>query len=81
MVEIDCEKSMKLETYRRKWLSPNEVCIGVAVSVKIICAGFITVSVKTLLHYRAEGLLQYRAFLLHYRVLITLSGVYYIIGW
>ena len=45
------------------------------------CAGFITVSVKKLLHYRAGGLLQYRAFLLHYRAVITLSGVfYYIIG-
>ena len=77
------------------WLSPNEVCIGVAVSVKNICAGFITVSVKKLLHYRAGGLLQYRAvllhyravitlsgvFLLHYRARITVSGVYYIIGW
>ena len=63
------------------WLSPNEVCIGVAVSVKNICAGFITVSVKKLLHYRAGGLLQYRAVLLHYRAVITLSGVfYYIIG-
>ena len=61
--------------------SPNEDCIGVAVSVKNICAGFITVSVKKLLHYRAGCLLQYRAFLLHYRAVITLSGVfYYIIG-
>ncbi len=34
-----------------------------------------------MLHYRAGGLLQYRAFLLHYRAVITLSGVfYYIIG-
>ena len=59
--------------------SPNEVCIGVAVSVKhrpSICAGFITVSVKKLLHYRAGGLLQYRAVLLHYRAVITLSGVF-----
>ena len=71
------------------------MCIGVAVSVKNICAGFITVSVKKLLHYRAGGLLQGRAvllhyravitlsgvFLLHYRARITVSGVYYIIGW
>ena len=69
------------------WLSPNEVCIGVAVSVKNICARFITVSVKKLLHYRAGGLLQYRAVLLHYRavitvsdVFITLSGSYYSVG-
>ena len=58
------------------WLSPNEVCIGVAVSVKNICARFITVSVKKLLHYRAGGLLQYRAVLLHYRAVITVSGVF-----
>ena len=46
-----------------------------------MCAGFITVSVKKLLHYRAGGLLQYRVVLLHYRAVITLSGVfYYIIG-
>ena len=69
------------------WLSPNEVCIGVAVPVKNICARFITVSVKKLLHYRAGGLLQYRAFyyiigqLLQYRAFfITLSGSYYSIG-
>ena len=80
VVEIDCEKPMKLET------SPK-VCIGVAVSVTNICAGFITVSVKKLLHYRAGGLLQYRAFyyiigqLLHYLAFfITLSGSYYSIG-
>ena len=81
VVEIDCEKSMKLETSPNVTISPNEDCIGVAVSVKNICAGFITVSVKKLLHYWAGGLLQYRAFLLHYRAVITLSGVfYYIIG-
>ena len=89
VVEIDCEKSMKLETSRNVTKSN-----GVAVSVKNICARFITVSVKKLLHYRAGGLLQigrfyyiigqllqYRAFLLHYRAVITVSGVYYIIGW
>ena len=45
-------------------------------SVKNICARFITVSVKKLLHYRAGGLLQYRAVLLHYRAVITVSGVF-----
>ena len=75
VVEIDCEKSMKLETSRNVTKS-NEVCIGVAVSVKNICARFITVSVKKLLHYRAGGLLQYRAVLLHYRAVITVSGVF-----
>ena len=78
VVEIDCEKPMKLETSPK--VSPNEVCIGVAVSVKNICARFITVSVKKLLHYRAGGLLQYRAFYYIIGRFITLSGSYYIIG-
>ena len=32
-------------------------------------------------YYIIGQLLQYRAFLLHYRAVITVSGVYYIIGW
>ena len=88
MVEIDCEKSMKLKT-SPKVTNPDGDCIGVAISVKNTCAFFITVSVKKLLHYRAGGLLQYRAFyyiigqlgLLHYRAFfISLSGTYYSIG-
>ena len=75
-------------------LSPNEVCIGFAVSVKI--------SVQILLQYQSEsyyiiGQEVYYSigryitlsgsyyiiwrFLLHYRAVITVSGVYYIIGW
>ena len=52
-----------------------------SISKKNTCACFITVSVNKLLHYRAGGLLQYRAFyyiigqLLHYRAFF-----YYIIG-
>ena len=74
MVEIDCEKSVKLETSRNVTKSKRSLhwCRR---SVKNICAGFITVSVKKLLHYRAGGLLQYRAVLLHYRAFF-----YYIIG-
>ena len=54
---------------------------------------FITLSAKSLLHYRGGCLLHYRLNLLHYREIlhyrsifitlsgsITLSGVYYIIG-
>ena len=79
------------------WLSPNEVCIGVAVSAKNSCARFITVGPYQSKSYYIIGqevyysfgrfyyiigqLLQYRAFLLHYRAVITVSGVYYIIGW
>ena len=32
-------------------------------------------------YYIIRQLLHYRAFLLHYRARITVSGVYYIIGW
>ena len=78
---------VQLIEFGRIFTHPNEVCIGVAVSVKNICARFITVLVKKLLHYRAGGLLQYRTVLLHYRavttvsgVFITLSGSYYSIG-
>ena len=79
VVEIDCEKSMKLETSRNVTKSKRSLRWCRSIS-KNICARFITVSVKKLLHYRA-GLLQYRAVLLHYRAVITVSGVYYIIGW
>ena len=73
------------------WLSPNEVCIGVAVSVKKI-------SVQVLLQYQSKSyyiigqevyyiigrfLLQYRAVVVVvvFISVITVSGVYYIIGW
>ena len=32
-------------------------------------------------YYIIGQLIHYRAFLLHYRAVITVSGVYYIIGW
>ena len=85
VVEIDCENPMKLETSPKVTKSKRSLHWCRSVSKK--CAGFITVSVKKLLHYRAGGLLQYRAFyyiigqLLHYRAFfITLSGSYYSIG-
>ena len=94
VVKIDCEKSMKLETSPKVTKSKRNLHWCRSVSNKNTCAFFITVSVKMLLHYRAGGLLQYRAFyyiigqLLHYRAFfITLSGSnysigrYYIIGW
>ena len=86
VVEIDCEKSMKLETSRNVTKSKRSLHWCRSISTKYLCT-FITVSVKKLLHYRAGGLLQYRAFyyiigqLLHYRAFfITLSGSYYSIG-
>ena len=94
LVKIDCEKSMKLETSPKVTKSKRNLHWCRSISNKNTCAFFITVSVKMLLHYRAGGLLQYRAFyyiigqLLHYRAFfITLSGSnysigrYYIIGW
>ena len=81
VVEIDCEKPMKLETSPKVTKSRRSLHWCRSISKKNICAGFITVSVKKLLHYRAGGLLQYRAFyyiigqLLHYRAFfITIIG-------
>ena len=74
VVEIDCEKSMKLETSRN--VTKSKRSLHWCRPVKHICARFITVSVKKLLHYRAGGLLQYRVVLLHYRAVITVSGVF-----
>ena len=68
---------MKLETSRNVTKSKRSLHWCRSIS-KNICTGFITVSVKKLLHYRAGGLLQYRAVLLHYRAVITLSGVFFI---
>ena len=81
VVEMDCEKSLKLETSPKVTKSKRSLHWCRSISDKLSAHFFITVSVKKLLHYRAGGLLQYRAFLLHYRALITVSGVYYIIGW
>ena len=50
-----------------------------------VLGGFITLSGSYYsigrFYYIIGQLLQYRAFLLHYRAVITVSGVYYIIGW
>ena len=74
VVEIDCEKSMKLETSPKVTKSKRSLHWCRSIS-KNICAGFITVSVKKLLHYRAGGLLQYRAFVLHYRAFFIIGHV------
>ena len=79
LVEIDSEKSMKLETSPKVTIytpctCPNEVCIGVAVSVKKYPRIFyysISQKVITLLG---------RRFITVSGVFITLSGTYYIIG-
>ena len=85
LVKIDCAKSMKLETSPKVTKSKRSLHWCRSISNKNTCAFFITVSVKKLLHYRAGGLLQYRAFyyiigrfLLHYRARISIR--YYSIG-
>ena len=87
VVEIDCEKSMKLEI-SPKVTKSKQVCIGVAVSVKKL-------SVQVLLQYQSKsyyiigkevyysiGRFYYIiGHLLHHRAFfITLSGTYYSIG-
>ena len=71
LVEIDCTKSMKLETSPKVTKSKQSLhwCRR---SVKIICAFFITVSVKMLL----PGTLSGRRFITVSGVFITLSGTY-----
>ena len=64
---------MKLETSPKVTKSKQSLHWCRSISKQIICAGFITVLVKKLLHYRAGGLLVSGVF-------ITLSGTYYIIG-
>ena len=71
VVEIDCEKSMKLETSRNVTKSKRSLHWCRSIS-KNICARFITVSVKKLLHYRAVITVS--------GGFITLSGSYYSIG-
>ena len=77
VVEIDCEKPMK----RNIAESPNEVCIGVAVSVKkYLCRFYYSISQKVIT-LSGRKFITVSGVLLHYRAVITVSGVYYIIGW
>ena len=61
--------------------SPNEVCIGVAVSVKkYLCRFYYSISQKVIT-LSGRRFITVSGVLLHYRAVITLSGVfYYIIG-
>ena len=83
VVEIDCEKPMKLETSPKVTKSKRSLHWCRSISKKYLCRVSITVLiVKKLLHNQAGGLLQYRAVfitlsvqLLHYRAFcITGSG-------
>ena len=94
MVEIDCEKSMKLETSPKvtkskrslHWCCSTSKKLSVQVllqyqsnSYYISGRRFITVA-GVLLHYQAVITLS-GVVLLHYRARITVSGVYYIIDY
>ena len=100
MVEIDCEKSMKLETSLKVTKSKRSLhwCrsiinkLSVQVLVYSISQQVIGQEVYYSIgrfYYIIGHLLHYRPFfyyiighvLLQYRAFITLSGVYYIIGW
>ena len=94
VVEIDCEKPMKLETSPKVTKSKRSLHWCRSISKKI--------SVQVLLQYQSKsyyiiGQEVYYSigrfitlsgsyyiigrFLLHYRAVITVSGVYYIISW
>ena len=82
LVEIDCEKSMKLETSPKVTnnISPSEVCIGVAVSVKKYLRIFYYSISQKVITLSGRRFVTVSGVLLHYRAIITLSGVlYYII--
>ena len=92
VVEIDCEKPVKLETSPKVTKRSLHWCRSI--SKKYLCRFYYSISQKVitlsgrrfitasgvLLHYRAIITLS-GVFLLHYRAVITVSGVYYIIGW
>ena len=94
VVEIDCEKTMKLETSPKVTKSKRSLHWCRSISKKYLCTFYYSISQKVitlsgrrfitvsgvLLHYRAVITLS-GVFLLHYRAVITVSGVYYIIGW
>ena len=93
VVEIDCEKPMKLETSPKVTKSKRSLHWCRSISKKYLCTFYYSISQKviTLSGMRfitvSGVLLHYRAFyyiigqLLHYRAFfITLSGSYYSIG-
>ena len=85
---------MKLETSRNVTKSKRSLHWCRSISKKYLCTFYYSISQKVitlsgrrfitvsgvLLHYRAVITLS-GVFLLHYRAVITVSGVYYIIGW
>ena len=80
VVEIDCEKSMKLETSRNVTKSKRSLHWCRSISKKYLCTFYYSISQKVIT-LSGRRFITLSGVLLHYRAVITVSGVfYYIIG-
>ena len=80
VVEIDCEKSMKLQTSRNVTKSKRSLHWCRSISKKYLCTFYYSISQKVIT-LSGRRFITVPGVLLHYRAVITLSGVfYYIIG-
>ena len=81
LVKIDCEKSMKLETSPKVTKSKRNLHWCRSVSNKNTCAFFYYSISQNVITLSGRRFITVSGVLLHYRAVITLSGVfYYIIG-
>ena len=80
MVEIDCENPMKLETSPKVTKSKRSLHWCPSISKKYLCRFYYSISQKVIT-LSGRRFITVSGVLLHYRAVITLSGVfYYIIG-
>ena len=80
VVEIDCEKSIKLETSRNVTKSKRSLHWCRSISKKYMCTFYYSIS-KKVITLSGRRFITVSGVLLHYPAVITLSGVfYYIIG-
>ena len=80
VVEIDCEKPMKLETSPKVTKSKRSLRWCRSISKKYLCTFYYSISQKVIT-LSGRRFITVSGVLLHYRAVITLSGVfYYIIG-
>ena len=80
VVEIDCEKPMKLETSPKVTKSKRSLHWCRSISKKYLCRFYYSISQKVIT-LSGRRFITVSGILLHYRAVITLSGVfYYIIG-
>ena len=81
LVKIDCEKSMKLETSPKVTKSKRNLHWCRSISNKNTCAFFYYSISQNVITLSGRRFITVSGVLLHYRAVITLSGVfYYIIG-